>query len=154
MRRLFAQSALSPMGAAIVVQIILKDLRPLLYPLPEAVAEHYTSALLGWKSNALQLLTISQAVRVWETVMSWDGLTKLWKLRGWAAFSAFEIRATEQFDLLKSPEQVYEDSENEQDDSNSDSEPTVGMNPRTTAPVVGLPVTVSISTTKLPIDYL
>jgi DNA ligase-4 len=54
---------LSPSDAAFVTQIILKDLRPLLYPLP---SQHYTSALTSYNSNSIQPLSIQDAMRVWD----------------------------------------------------------------------------------------
>ncbi|KAI0742007.1 hypothetical protein C8Q80DRAFT_1260737 [Daedaleopsis nitida] len=58
-------TSLSPAQAAIVTQIILKDLRPLLYPIPSD-AVHYTAALLRYKSNALSILTREMALRAWD----------------------------------------------------------------------------------------
>lgn len=57
---------LTPNEAAVVTQIILKDLRPLLYPLP-ADSGHYTTALLRYKSNAVTMLTKGTAMRVWDS---------------------------------------------------------------------------------------
>ena len=54
---------LSPSDAAFVTQIILKDLRPLLHPLP---SQHYTSALTSYNSNSIQPLSIQDAMRVWD----------------------------------------------------------------------------------------
>lgn len=54
---------LSPSDASFVTQIILKDLRPLIYPLP---TQHYTSALTSYNSNSIQPLSIQDAMRVWD----------------------------------------------------------------------------------------
>ncbi|EIN06045.1 DNA ligase/mRNA capping enzyme, partial [Punctularia strigosozonata HHB-11173 SS5] len=51
------------LDAAFLTQIILKDLRPLLYPLPET---HTTVALRDYKSNALSILTREIAMKVWD----------------------------------------------------------------------------------------
>lgn len=58
-------TSLSPSESAVVTQIILKDLRPLLYPIP-ASASHYTSALLEYKSNAVTMLTKEAAMHAWD----------------------------------------------------------------------------------------
>ncbi|KAI0675996.1 hypothetical protein C8Q78DRAFT_1135769 [Trametes maxima] len=58
-------NSLSPFEGAVVTQIILKDLRPLLYPIPPS-ASHYTSALLQYKSNAVAMLTKEAAMHAWD----------------------------------------------------------------------------------------
>ncbi|KAH9935976.1 uncharacterized protein BXZ73DRAFT_89463 [Epithele typhae] len=58
-------ASLDPQEAAVVTQIILKDLRPLLYPIP-STATHYTPALLQYNSNAVSMLTREQAMRAWD----------------------------------------------------------------------------------------
>lgn len=57
---------LSPSGAAFMTQIILQDLRPLLYPL-----EHRSTHtnLLEFKSNAVSYLTKWEVMKVWHTDM-------------------------------------------------------------------------------------
>lgn len=55
--------SLSPSDASFVTQIILKDLRPLLYPLP---SDHYTSALTSYNSNSAQPLSVEDAMRIWD----------------------------------------------------------------------------------------
>ncbi|KAL4248499.1 ATP-dependent DNA ligase family protein [Abortiporus biennis] len=54
---------LSPHSAGIVTQIILKDLRPILYPLPET---HYTTSLLSYNSKSLKILTKEEAMKAWD----------------------------------------------------------------------------------------
>ncbi|EPQ56356.1 DNA ligase/mRNA capping enzyme, partial [Gloeophyllum trabeum ATCC 11539] len=54
---------LDPTAAAFVTQIILKDLRPLLYPLQ---ATHYTAALTEYNSNAITPLSKEDAMRIWD----------------------------------------------------------------------------------------
>ena len=51
------------MSAAIITQIILKDLRPILYPLK---ATHYRAQLLEYNSKAVCMLTKEQAMKVWD----------------------------------------------------------------------------------------
>lgn len=49
-----------------MTQIILKDLRPLLYPLPSTRS---TLNLREFKSNAVHELTAQQAMRAWHPIM-------------------------------------------------------------------------------------
>lgn len=58
-------ASLTPAEGAILTQIILKDLRPLLYPTPRS-ATHYTAALLQYKSNAVTMLTKEAAMHAWD----------------------------------------------------------------------------------------
>ncbi|KAF8323539.1 uncharacterized protein EI90DRAFT_2935697 [Cantharellus anzutake] len=57
---------LSPWESACLAQIILRDIRPLLYPLP---SENFTSALLSYNSKAYSRLTLQAAMRVWHPLM-------------------------------------------------------------------------------------
>ncbi|KAH9933457.1 uncharacterized protein B0H18DRAFT_928466 [Fomitopsis serialis] len=59
-------SRLSAPEACVVTQIILKDIRPLLYPLPEDET-HYTTLLIQYKSNALEQLSKFDAMRAWDS---------------------------------------------------------------------------------------
>ncbi|KAG8908637.1 hypothetical protein FRB99_004925 [Tulasnella sp. 403] len=59
-------ATLTPFGAACMTQIILKDLRPILYPLPSTRS---ATNLLNFKSNALDELTVYQAMRIWHPQM-------------------------------------------------------------------------------------
>ncbi|GJE91101.1 DNA ligase 4-like protein [Phanerochaete sordida] len=61
LRDLYAPA--SPLSAAIITQIILKDLRPILYPLKET---HYRAQLLEYNSKAVCMLTKEQAMKVWD----------------------------------------------------------------------------------------
>jgi DNA ligase-4 len=54
-----------PLDAQFLTQIILKDLRPVLYPLP---AMHYTAALKEYNSKSVHMLCKADAVRVWHSV--------------------------------------------------------------------------------------
>ncbi|TFK51622.1 DNA ligase/mRNA capping enzyme [Heliocybe sulcata] len=56
-------SCLTPSAASFVTQIILKDLRPVLYPLNEM---HYTAALKQYNSNAVTMLTKEDAMKIWD----------------------------------------------------------------------------------------
>lgn len=54
---------LSPMDASFLTQIILKDLRPVLYPLH---VHHYSSALLDFNTTSVHMLTKEHAMKVWD----------------------------------------------------------------------------------------
>lgn len=58
--------SLSPWESACLSQIILRDLRPLLYPLP---SENFTSALLSFNSRAYCRLTLQAAMQEWHPLM-------------------------------------------------------------------------------------
>ncbi|OSD05314.1 hypothetical protein PYCCODRAFT_1385066 [Trametes coccinea BRFM310] len=58
-------TSLAPFECSVVTQVILKDLRPLLYPIPKS-ASHYTSALLRYKSNAVMMLSKEAAMHAWD----------------------------------------------------------------------------------------
>lgn len=63
LRRLYLP--LSPAEADVVTQIILKDLRPLLYPLPGEAA-HYRAALMDFNSRSVAPLTKEGAMHAWD----------------------------------------------------------------------------------------
>lgn len=50
-----------------MTQIILKDMRPVLYPLVET---HTTKALLQYRSNALRMLSKWEVMNAWHPCMS------------------------------------------------------------------------------------
>nr|GAT42989.1 predicted protein [Mycena chlorophos] len=54
---------LTPRSAAWLTQILLKDLRPMLYPLP---ATHYTAALISSTSFSFVELTKEDSMRAWD----------------------------------------------------------------------------------------
>lgn len=55
--------SMSPIDASFLTQIILKDLRPLLYPLSET---HYTVSLKQFNSESVKMLTKEQAMLAWD----------------------------------------------------------------------------------------
>lgn len=68
--RLFRQSNLSPYAASVLTQIILRDLRPLLSPLPRLPIRNPT-AMLRLKSNAGPAqLELRAALQVWDRQMA------------------------------------------------------------------------------------
>jgi DNA ligase 4 len=54
---------LSPIDASFLTHIILKDLRPILYPLQET---HYTTALTSYNTTSVQMLTKEHAMLAWD----------------------------------------------------------------------------------------
>lgn len=54
---------LCPHDASVLTQIILKDLRPLLYPLTEF---HYTAALTHFNTASVKMLTLQHAMTAWD----------------------------------------------------------------------------------------
>ncbi|CCM02607.1 uncharacterized protein FIBRA_04710 [Fibroporia radiculosa] len=56
---------LSPVEASIITQIILKDLKPLLYPLPPGI-KHYTALLRDYNTNAVNALSLFDAMITWD----------------------------------------------------------------------------------------
>ena len=73
-------SSLSPTEASFLTQIILKDLRPVLYPAKET---HYTAALKNQKSNSAVYLDVADALKVWDPTLN--------SLSRWRVVSSFEI---------------------------------------------------------------
>lgn len=54
---------LCPHDASVLTQIILKDLRPLLYPLTEF---HYTAILTHFNTASVRMLTLQDAMTAWD----------------------------------------------------------------------------------------
>ena len=73
-------SPLSPAEASFLTQIILKDLRPVLYPSKET---HYTAALKHQKSNSVAYLNGVDALKVWDPTLN--------ALSRWRVVSSFEV---------------------------------------------------------------
>lgn len=73
-------SSLSPAEASFLTQIILKDLRPVLYPSRET---HYTAALKHQKSNDVVYLNVVDALKVWDPTLN--------ALSRWRVVSSFEV---------------------------------------------------------------
>ena len=73
-------STVSPTEASFLTQIILKDLRPVLYPSKET---HYTAALKGQKSNSVTSLNVVDALRAWDPTLN--------SLSRWRVVSSFEV---------------------------------------------------------------
>ncbi|TCD68425.1 hypothetical protein EIP91_010826 [Steccherinum ochraceum] len=55
--------SLSSDEAAFLTQIILKDLRPVLYPLQET---HYSASLLQYNTNSIKMITKEEAMKIWD----------------------------------------------------------------------------------------
>ena len=73
-------SSLSPTEALFLTQIILKDLRPVLYPSRET---HYTAALKHQKSNSVVYPDVVGALKVWDPTLN--------ALSRWRVVSSFEV---------------------------------------------------------------
>ena len=58
-----AYRRLRPFEAAVLTQIILKDLRPIIYPVKSTSC---TSSLLKFNSNAVHELTLYEVMRIWD----------------------------------------------------------------------------------------
>jgi hypothetical protein len=54
---------LSPEDASVLTQIILKDLRPIMYPLIEF---HYTTALTKFNASSVKMLNKEHAMDIWD----------------------------------------------------------------------------------------
>ena len=85
-------TSLGPSDCAVITQIILKDLRPLLYPIPRS-ATHYTTALLRYNSTAITMLTKEAAMHAWDPS---GRLSMIYRCR------TDLDEATQQFEVLKS----------------------------------------------------
>lgn len=59
--------SLSPIDASFITHIILKDLRPVLYPLQET---HYTTTLINYNTTSVRMLTKEHAMRAWDPTCS------------------------------------------------------------------------------------
>lgn len=85
MQRMY--QSLDAEAAGFLTQIILKDLRPILYPLR---ATHYTTSLLKFNTKAITMLTKEDAMKIWDPTLK--------------MYRAYRVRAT-----LESAADIYED---------------------------------------------
>lgn len=67
--RLYRDSGLSPHGSAVLTQIILRDLRPLLSPLPKLRIRNPTSLLRLKSTEGPEQLSLYEAMRCWDPRM-------------------------------------------------------------------------------------
>lgn len=56
-------TSLSPSSSGYLTQIILKDLRPILYPISET---HYTASLLQYNARSVSMLSKEDAMKAWD----------------------------------------------------------------------------------------
>lgn len=70
LQRLLRESLLSPFAMSVLIQIILRDLRPLLYPLPHMAIRHPTSLLRVKSTAAPEQLGAHTAMWCWDPVMA------------------------------------------------------------------------------------
>ncbi|KZV64398.1 hypothetical protein PENSPDRAFT_656587 [Peniophora sp. CONT] len=82
-------SDLPPFDAAVLTQIILKDLRPILYPLG---ATGTTASLLSYNANAVYMLTLEDALRDWNWPSSHD-----WSWVWWSYHMLSDLSSLGQF---------------------------------------------------------
>lgn len=91
--KLFRDSGLSPHCLAVMTQVILRDLRPLLLPLPALPICHPTMLLRTKIAQAPQQLKLHRAMHCWDTTMARlyrDGKGSV----DWCADAAEAIRAS------------------------------------------------------------
>jgi DNA ligase-4 len=88
--------------AAFITQVILKDLRPLFYPLP---ALHYSVALKQYKSNAVSMLTKEQAMQIWDPT---GHMLRAYKTQASLCYAAeaFEVGSLDVLPVIGKPIQV------------------------------------------------
>lgn len=79
-------SSMPPLDASFLTQIILKDLRPLLFPLIET---HYTAALTKYNTTSIVSLSKEDAMKIWDPT---GLMLKIYKVRAslHEAANAFE----------------------------------------------------------------
>lgn len=75
---------LSPIDASFLTQIILKDLRPILYPLRDT---HYIASLIGHNSTSVKMLCKEDAMNIWDP--------SRWMLNSYRVKATFIETATE-----------------------------------------------------------
>ncbi|CAK9780671.1 unnamed protein product [Cutaneotrichosporon oleaginosum] len=96
LRRLYREAGLSPRAMAVLTQVILRDLRPLLSPLPPMRARHPTLLLRVPASAGPAQLGLHDAMWVWDPAMARlfrDGKGCM----EWCAAAAEAMRAGELF---------------------------------------------------------
>ncbi|KAJ7634197.1 hypothetical protein DFH06DRAFT_1221373 [Mycena polygramma] len=94
--------SLSPMDASFLTQIILKDLRPLLYPLPDS---HYTVALKSFNSVAVTQLSKEDAMKAWDPSRQ---MLKTYRVRSGldAAAAVFDAGITDVLPRIGTPVEI------------------------------------------------
>ncbi|KAJ6457176.1 hypothetical protein C8R47DRAFT_173370 [Mycena vitilis] len=94
--------SMSPMDASFLTQIILKDLRPLLYPLPDS---HYTVALKSYNSVAVTQLSKEDAMKAWDPSRQ---MLKTYRVRSGldAAAAVFDAGITDVLPRIGTPVEI------------------------------------------------
>jgi DNA ligase 4 len=89
---LYRSTSMPAFDASFLTQIILKDLRPLLFPLAET---HYTAALTKYNTKSIAPLSKEDAMRAWDP-SGW--MLKTYKVRAslFEAANTFEMRSSDQ----------------------------------------------------------
>lgn len=102
LRRLYRDSRMSPLALAVLTQVILRDLRPLLCPLPKLAAGHPEHLIYEPITNAPEQLTLEMAMLSWDPFMAklyWEGKGDI----DWCATAAEAIQANSQTDVTPGP---------------------------------------------------
>ncbi|KIM90611.1 hypothetical protein PILCRDRAFT_1874 [Piloderma croceum F 1598] len=88
------------LDASFLTQIILKDLRPLLFPLAET---HYTAALTKYNTKSVASLSKEDAMRAWDP-SGW--MLKTYRVRAclYEAANAFQLSSSSDQDLTATPQ--------------------------------------------------
>lgn len=88
------------LDASFLTQIILKDLRPLLFPLAET---HYTAALTKYNTKSVASLSKEDVMRAWDP-SRW--MLKMYRVRAclYEAANAFELLPSSDQDLTVMPQ--------------------------------------------------
>lgn len=83
--------SISALEASFLTQIILKDLRPILYPLAET---HYTAALTKYNTKSIEVLNKEAAMRAWDPS---GQMLKMYKVRAdlYTSANAFEMQTSD-----------------------------------------------------------
>ncbi|KAF8527280.1 hypothetical protein JB92DRAFT_2553330, partial [Gautieria morchelliformis] len=90
---------LDPLEAKFMTQIILKDLRPVLYPLAET---HTTKSLLHYKSNALHVLS------KWEVMSAWRScMPRIYRVRATLDEAARAVETLPSMEQISSDHEVF-----------------------------------------------
>lgn len=95
LQRLYRDSRLSPDALSVLTQIILRDLRPLLYPLPPRYAGNPELLIHETIASAPELLSAERAMFCWDPTMAKLYLEGKGNL-DWCATAAEEIGMSEQ----------------------------------------------------------
>lgn len=95
LRRLFRDSQMSPRASAVLTQVILRDLRPLLCPLPRLASGRPELLIHEKITSAPEQLSLERAMQSWDPLMAklyHDGKGDM----DWCAATAEKIRLSKE----------------------------------------------------------